>query len=172
MSRKKKQQKKTVILIAALQHDRGVGKNNELLWSIKDDMQHFMEATRGNAVIMGRKTWESIPENFRPLANRKNIVVTRDQNYQAPGAVVVNKFYQALDEASSEEKTYVIGGAEIYRQALSYADMLDLTLIQGHKDADSFFPEYEDYFVEEARSKTFTDPESGVDYSFVSFLKK
>ena len=173
MPRKKKaKHKKTpVILIAAIQQDRGIGFQGNLLFHIKEDMQHFVETTTGHTVIMGRKTWESIPEKYRPFKNRVNIVVTRNQQYKAPGAIVVNKFYEALEKAPEDKKIYVIGGGEIYRQALSYAEELELTIIHSNKKADSFFPNFEPYFVREAESETYTT-QDGISYQFVSYLKK
>jgi dihydrofolate reductase len=167
-----KHKKVPVILIAALGSNRGIGYQGDLLYHIKDDMKHFMDTTTGHTVVMGRKTWESIPEKFRPFNNRVNIVVTRDRSYDAPGATVVHRFYEALEAAPDERKIYVIGGGEIYKQALSYADSLDLTIIEDSKAADVFFPDYEKYFSLEGRSETYTDPETGLSYAFHSYVKK
>ena len=175
MSQKKQQlkhRKNPVILIAAIQKDRGIGYQGKLLYSIKDDMKHFVEQTTGHAVIMGRKTWESIPEKYRPMKDRMNIVVTRNKKYQASGAKVVHRFYEALEQAPEKGKIFIIGGGKIYRQALSYADTLELTIIDGNKNADAFFPEFEQHFVEEGSSGAFTDEKSKVEYRFVTYIKK
>ena len=172
MKKKAIHKKTPVILIAAIQSDRGLGFNNDLLYSISEDMRHFTSLTKGHTVIMGRKTWESIPEKYRPLPERNNIVVTRNTNYQASGVKVVNRFYKALEEAGVDRKIYIIGGGEIYKQALSYADTLELTIIHGSKKADAFFPEYEQNFSKEGHSENYVDPETNTSYRFETWIKK
>jgi dihydrofolate reductase len=143
-----------------------------LLFHLKKDMEMFREQTTGHTVIMGRKTWESLPEHVRPLPDRDNIIVTRNPEYQAKGATIAHRFHEALDVASPDKKIFVIGGGEIYRQALSYANTLQLTIIDSTQEADAFFPEYHQYFSEESRSKSMVDEKTGVHYSFVHFIKK
>src|SRR5262245_57551309 len=107
-------------LIAALTKNRVIGKNNDLPWHLPDDMKHFMNSTVGHAVIMGRKNFDSLPLKFKPLKNRHNIVISKQQGYQAPGAVVVSSWDKALAEAtakSDKEEVFVIGGAQIYELA-------------------------------------------------------
>lgn len=161
-----------IILIAAIQKDRGIGYQGDLLYRSKKDMEHFVSQTKGNTVVMGRKTWESIPEKFIPFSDRTNIVITRDTSYKAKGAKVVHKFYEAIEEAPEGIPVYIIGGGEIYKQALSYAHELDLTVFNGNKKADTFFPEFENYFVEEEASETFVDEKSGISFQFKKYLKK
>lgn len=172
----KKQQVKhkqtPVILIAAIQSDRGIGYRGGLLHRIKEDMEHFVSTTRGHTVIMGRKTWESIPEKFRPFKDRVNIVVTRDTSYKAPGATVVHRFYEALEQAPHDKKIFIIGGGELYKHALSYADTLDLTIVHGSKEADVFFPSFDEGFKEESKSKRYHDTVSDLDYEFVQYVRK
>ncbi len=128
--------------------NRALGKDGDLLWRIPEDLKRFKELTDGHPVIMGRKTWESLPERFRPLPNRMNIVVTRTSNYEAPGAVVVSTIEDALAKAKeADEDIFVIGGGEIYTAALPFTDRLYLTLISEEKPGDSFFPEYESVFT-------------------------
>jgi dihydrofolate reductase len=105
-------------------------------------MKYFMETTKGHHCIMGRKNYDSIPEKFRPLANRTNIVVTRQQVFAAPGCVVVNSIESALDLARerSEVEAFIIGGAEIYKQSLPFADRLYLTEIKAIIDGETYFP--------------------------------
>ncbi len=175
MARKKhvvKHKQTPVILIAAIQKDRGIGNQGKLLYQFREDMEHFKNITSGHTVIMGRKTWESLPATFRPLPNRENIVISRDSNYKAEGAIVVNRFYQALEKANPDKKMYVIGGGEIYRQALSYADTLELTIIEGNQNADTFFPEYENYFQEESSSQKYISSGDSIPFRFVTFIKK
>lgn len=139
-------------VIAAIGRDRGLGKDNELLWSIPDDLKRFKALTTGHPVIMGRKTWESIPEKYRPLSNRTNIVITGDSSYEAPGAIVVRSFPEALSRArdtEGAEEIFAIGGSRVYECALPFATNLYLTLIDDQKPADVFFPAYETEFTKE-----------------------
>jgi dihydrofolate reductase len=131
-----------VSMIAAMAENRVIGKNNDLPWKLPDDMKYFMETTKGHHCIMGRKNYDSIPEKFRPLADRTNIVVTRQQNFSAPGCTVVNSLESALEIAAenSEPETFVIGGADIYRLGLPYANRLYLTEIKAPVAGDIFFP--------------------------------
>lgn len=108
-------------LIAAVARNRVIGKNNQLLWHLPEDMKHFREVTRGKPVIMGRKTWESLPEKFRPLPGRHNIVVSRNLDYKAPGATLVSSLEDAIHLTRSDDETFVIGGETLYRQALERA---------------------------------------------------
>lgn len=138
-----------IAIIAALGKNRELGAGNGLLWHIPEDLRRFKELTNGHPVVMGRKTWESLPEKYRPLANRTNIVITRRDDYEASGAVVVSSLAAALRAAErslGDEESFVMGGGELYREALPFADRLYLTLIEGEKEADTFFPEYEKEF--------------------------
>ena len=114
----------TISLIAAVTPQGGIGKNNALLWHEPADQKHFRQVTMGCPVIMGRKTWDSLPERFRPLPGRQNIVITRQTDWQAPGAAVAHSIEAALGQVASAEKVFVIGGAEIYALALPLADEL------------------------------------------------
>lgn len=139
-----------VSIIAALgEKTRALGKNNQLLWRLPEDLKYFKQTTLGHAVIMGRKTYESIG---KPLPSRTNIVVTRTPTYKAEGCKVVGslddalKYAQALTNPGSPE-LFIIGGADIYAQALPKADRLYLTLVDDPGEgADVFFPEYEALF--------------------------
>ena len=111
-----------ISLIAAIAENLVIGKNNDLPWNLPDDMKYFMQTTKGHYVIMGRKNYDSIPEKFRPLPNRTNIVITRQKAFQAPGCIVVNSIEDALKipEKSGEEEIFIIGGAELYAQARAH----------------------------------------------------
>ena len=158
-----------VILIAAIGKSRELGKGNDLIWRLGDDLKRFKEQTKRNAVIMGRKTFESIG---RPLPKRVNIIVTRNTDYKQEGCVVVNSIEQAIEAAKNTgvEKIFVIGGAEIYTLALPFADALDLTLVDAEdKDADVFFPEFENEFTQVSAE----DPkqEDGVSYRWAVYTR-
>ncbi len=129
-----------IIIIAALAKNRVIGKDNQLIWSIPEDMAHFKALTQGHAVLMGRKTWESLPPRFRPLPGRRNIVITRQESYQAPGAEIATSVEGAIALAKAEPKLFIIGGAEIYTQALAKADSLELTEVDLTPDGDAWFP--------------------------------
>jgi dihydrofolate reductase len=139
-----------ISLIAAIGSNRELGKDGELIWRIPEDMKRFKDLTMGHPVIMGRKTWESLPEKYRPLPGRTNIVVTRQAGYVAEGAAVVDGLSDAFLVAADAEganETFIIGGGEIYASALPYATRLYLTLVDASAEADAFFPEYENEFT-------------------------
>jgi dihydrofolate reductase len=152
-----------ISIIAALAENRGIGKDNRLLWHIPEDMRRFRELTTGHAVVMGQKTYESIG---RPLPNRTNVVLTRDPGFAAPGCVVCRSLDEALEKAreTEEEEVFIIGGGTVYRQTLPLADRLYLTLVKGEFEADTFFPDFSEFRKE-------ADREDGRDenheYSFV-----
>lgn len=162
---------KKIILIAALQSDRGIGFQGDLLYHIKNDMKHFVEMTTGHTVIMGRKNWDSIPEKYRPFKDRENIIVTRQKDFKAEGAIVVHSIEEALEQASSET-IYIIGGAEIYALALPYADVLDLTISDAEKEADTFFPAFGEYFEKTSSEKKVNDEVTGLTYQFQIWKRK
>ncbi|MFA5998321.1 MAG: dihydrofolate reductase [Candidatus Paceibacterota bacterium] len=136
-------------LIAALGKGRELGFEGKLLWHLPDDMKRFKELTLGHPVIMGRKTWESLPEKFRPLPGRTNIVVTRQAGYEAAGAVVTNSLESARavsKRAVGADEIFIIGGGELYAAALPFTNRLYLTLVDAAPEADTFFPPYEQEF--------------------------
>ena len=132
-----------IIIIAAMAENRVIGKNNALPWSIKADMAHFKELTMGCPCIMGRKTWESLPK--RPLPGRLNIVISRSLAAEAaPGAVVLPSLQEAVQHCAGHEKIFICGGASIYREALTLANKIELTVIHRQYEGDAFFPEIDD----------------------------
>jgi len=130
-----------IIIIAAVAKNRVIGKDNQLIWNIPEDMAHFKSLTQGHTVVMGRKTWESLPPRFRPLPGRRNIVVTRQADYLAPGAETATSLEAAFALAASDAKLFVIGGADIYAQAIAMADRLELTEVDLSPDGDAWFPD-------------------------------
>ena len=134
-----------ISLIAALSENRVIGKAGSLPWHLPGDFRRFKERTLGHVIIMGRKTHESIG---RPLPGRTNIVVTRDPARQIPGCIVVADLEEALAKAreSEREEIFIIGGGQIYAEALAMADRLYLTLVHAIMDGDAFFPEYSHIF--------------------------
>lgn len=128
-------------IIAAVAKNKVIGKDNQLLWHLPEDMKYFRETTRGKPIIMGRKTWESLPEKFRPLPGRLNIVVSRNPAYLAPGATLALSLEEAIALAGDVEEAFVIGGEQLYRQALPLAARLYLTEIDQDFVGDTVFPE-------------------------------
>jgi dihydrofolate reductase len=157
-------------LIVAVARNGVIGADNRLPWRLSADLRRFKALTTGNAVIMGRKTWESLPEKFRPLPDRVNIVVTRDAGYRAAGATVVHSLPQAL-AAAGERAAFVIGGAEIYSQALPLATRLEVTEVDADIAGDAFFPPIDrDHWEEVARAPQ--PPENGLGFAFVSYARR
>lgn len=117
-----------------------IGKDGHLPWNIPEDLKHFHECSAGKTVLMGRRTWESIPEKRRPLPGRKNIVISRNPSFQAPGAVIFQSLEEAL-RALADEEVCVIGGVELFRRCLPLADKIELTEIRAPYDGDTFFPD-------------------------------
>lgn len=144
----------TVSAIAALGNQRQIGKDGDLLWHIPEDLKHFKQLTENKAVVMGRKTWESLPKTARPLPQRENIILTSQTDYKASGAVVKNSLEAGLDYArewsqeNSQSEIFIIGGAAVYKQALPETEKLYLTLVDSDQDGDTFFPNYKEEFVE------------------------
>src|SRR3989338_10163823 len=134
-------------IIAAMDENRVIGKNNALPWHLSADLKHLASATKGAIVIMGRKTWESLPENFRPLKERLNIVVSRTEQALPEGVLLAHSLEEALTLAEThapEQKAFVIGGATLYAEAIRHLACKELLLthIQGKFDCDTFFPDY------------------------------
>lgn len=133
-------------LIAALDANNGIGKDNDLMWNLPADMQFFKETTKGHVVIMGRKNYDSIPERFRPLPGRSNVVLSRQPNFEAPGCTVYDSLETCLQNTKLQEgqKAFIIGGAQIYQLALesNLVDEIYLTHIEKVYHADTFFPEF------------------------------
>lgn len=131
-----------ISLIAALTKNHIIGKDNRLPWHLPDDMKFFMQTTKGHVVLMGRKNYDSIPEKFRPLPNRTNIVITRQKDFRAPGCAIVHSLEDGIGLArlKREQELFVIGGSDIYRLAMPHANRLYLTEIDAELDGDTRFP--------------------------------
>ena len=158
-------------LIVAIADNLAIGKDNALLWHIAEDMKFFRTTTTGSPVIMGRKTYESIG---RPLPKRLNIVISRSM--EAPeGVIVVDSLEKAFAaaEESGAEKCFVMGGGQIYREAMADADVLYVTEVHAAFEADTFFPEIDPQVWEACeRSGAVTDEKSGYEYEFVTYRRK
>ncbi len=136
-----------VSLIVAIDSEGGIGKNNDLMWHLPSDMKFFKETTKNQIVVMGRKNFDSIPEKFRPLPNRLNVILTRNKNFTADNCLVFHSFEACLEYFKNEvDKTiFIIGGGEIYSMALTSTVLKEMfiTHIDGIFRADTFFPEFD-----------------------------
>ena len=159
-----------ISLIAAVARNRAIGKDGQLLWHIPEDLRYFREVTQGKTVVMGRKTWESLPEKFRPLPGRKNIVLSRQQDYVAKGAILVFTIEEILDAISQDEEIFIIGGAELYRLFLPLAHKIYLTEVDGDYHADAFFPDFSSQEWTEVSRKPGKDS-SSLKLSFVLYAR-
>ncbi|WP_191858110.1 dihydrofolate reductase [Hanstruepera ponticola] len=160
-----------ITLIVAAGEDNAIGKDNDLIWHLSDDLKRFKSLTNGHHIIMGRKTFESFP---KPLPNRTHIVITRQDKYQVPdGVIVVNNLEDAFDAARNDKQPFVIGGGEIYKQAMPFADKIELTRVhESFENADTFFPEIDETVWKETQ-KTFHDKDEKHQYpfSFITYLR-
>jgi dihydrofolate reductase len=160
-----------ISIIVAVSEDWGIGKDNELLWNISEDMKRFKRLTSGNTILMGKRTWESLPR--KPLPGRKNIVLTDNPEELVEGAVTAYSIDDAMSKCSKEEEVFIIGGGSIYRQFMPLADKLYITHVHKKTPADIYFPEIdlntweavekEDYGISE------TNP---VAYSYVIYTRR
>lgn len=134
-------------LIVAMDSERGIGKKNDLMWHLPKDMQFFKDTTQGQIVVMGRKNYDSIPEKYRPLPNRLNVVLTRNNDFNAPDCLVFHSLEDCMSYFKDEkERTlFIIGGGEIYRMAIesNIVDEMYITHVHHSYDAETFFPEFD-----------------------------
>ena len=163
-----------ISLIAALSQNHVIGKNNDLPWHLPDDMKYFMQTTKGHHVIMGRKNYQSIPEKFRPLPNRVNIVVTRQRNFEAHGCHIVHSLAEAIAQAkeANETEVFLIGGSEIYQAGIEIANQLYLTEIKADLEGDVYFPNFNrSEWKETSRKSHPIDPHHAYEFDFVVYQR-
>lgn len=159
-----------ISIVVAVAENNVIGNNNQLIWHIPGDLKRFKALTMGHHIIMGRKTWESIG---RPLPGRTSVVVTRNKNYQAEGAQVVHSLDEAIRFASADSEVFIIGGGELYQQALPVASKLYLTKVHRGYEGDVSFPEISPDEWQEVRSETVKPTETdGLEYTFVDLERK
>ncbi len=164
-----------ISIIVAVGSNNAIGRNNSLIWHLPADMKYFKDKTTGHCIITGRKNYESIPEKFRPLPNRTNIVITRQNDYKAPGAIVTTSLEKALIAAkqTGDEEIFIIGGGDIFKQSLHLANTIYLTRIEQAFDADVFFPELDlKEWVEILKVRGTRDDKNKYDYTFHTYKKK
>lgn len=158
-----------ISLIVAHDPNRVIGSNNDLPWHLPEDLAYFKKMTMGKAMVMGRKTYDSIG---RPLPGRLSIIVTRNPEYTAPGAVVVHDLKEAIEKAKEyADEVMIIGGAEIFRMVLGFADRLYITFIQKHYEGDTFFPAYGDEWKLTSTSEEMVSAD-GTPFSYLVYDRK
>lgn len=161
-----------ITIIAAIAKNNALGKDNDLIWHLPADLKRFKKVTSGHHILMGRNTFESIG---RPLPNRTTVIITRNKSYKKEGCLVVNSIEKALEVAKEDSEIYLIGGAQIYKEAMekNVADRLDITVVHHTFDADVFFPEIDSKIWKEISRENFSaDEKNKYDFSFVSYQKR
>ncbi len=160
-----------ITIIAAIAKNNALGKDNDLIWHLPADLKRFKKVTSGHHILMGRNTFESIG---KPLPNRTSVIITRNQDYFKDGCLIANSIEEAL-ELSKDDDAFIIGGAQIYKQAIEkgLVDKLDITIVHQDFEADVFFPEIDmNVWKEVAREDFKADEKNKYDYSFVSYVRK
>lgn len=159
-----------IIMIAAVAENNALGKNNDLLWHLPNDFKRFKEITSGHYIIMGRKTFDSFP---KPLPNRTHVIISRQNNLEKEGCIVVQDLEKALAVCPKNEDVFIIGGGEIYKQFMTFADQLDITRVHDSFDADVYFPEIDSEIWELTTEIMHQKDEKHLfDYSFQTFVRK
>ncbi|MFT2009553.1 dihydrofolate reductase [Pontibacter sp. 13R65] len=160
-----------IAIVVAADEQQVIGKDNKLIWHLPADLRHFKTITMGHPILMGRKTYESIG---KPLPGRTSIIITTQPDYKAEGCVVVHSVQEAIDKAREIDETIcIIGGAEIYRQALSYTDTIYLTRVHHHFEGDTYFPELrESEWKLQATERHEPDEKNKYAYSFTEYHRR
>lgn len=160
-----------ISIIVAVGKNLEIGKDNQLLWHISDDLKYFKKVTSGKTIVMGNNTWQSLP--FKPLPKRQNIVLSRQKDLQIEGVVVISEINQLSPFLNPDEETFVIGGAMIYKQFMEIADKMYITRVNQNFDADTFFPEIDLNIWEKVdQSELFLDEKSHLEYCFETYKRK
>lgn len=160
-----------ISIIVAVSEDWGIGKDNELLWHISEDLKRFKKLTFGNTVIMGKRTWESLPR--RPLPGRKNIVLTDDPNERIEFCVTTYSIEDALSKCTKDEEVFIIGGGSVYRQFMPFADKLFITHVHKQAPADIYFPEIDSSIWEVVEKEEFrTNENNSIPYTYTVYERK
>lgn len=163
-----------ISIIVAVSRNNVIGKNNSLIWHLPADMKFFKEKTTGHCIITGRKNYESIPEKYRPLPNRTNIIVTRQKNYPAPNTIIADSIEQAIEKAKkiTDKEIFIIGGGDIFKQSLYLTNIIYLTKIDYLFEGDVFFPEIDlKEWKEISRVKGIIDEKNKYPHEFIVYKK-
>ncbi|CAL2084539.1 dihydrofolate reductase [Tenacibaculum sp. 190524A05c] len=161
-----------ITIIAAIGKNNELGKDNDLIWHLPEDLKRFKRVTSGHHILMGRNTFESIG---KPLPNRTTVIITRNNDYFKDGCLIAGSIEEAIQLAENDEEIFIIGGAQIYKQAIQNPSVkkLDMTIVHESFDADVFFPEIDSTIWKEAAREDFkADEKNKYDYSFVTYLRR
>ena len=162
--------KSELTIIAAASTNNVIGFNNKLIWNIPNDLKRFKELTLGHSVIMGRKTFESLPN---PLPKRRNIIITKNKDYSRNGIEVTSNIEDAIDLCKGDSQPFIIGGGEIYSQTIEIVDKIELTRVYKDYQGDAFFPDIPpDKFELANELVNYLDDDNGTKYSFLTYIRK
>ena len=162
--------KSELTIIAAVSTNNVIGFNNKLIWNIPNDLKRFKELTLGHSVIMGRKTFESLPN---PLPKRRNIIITKNKDYSRDGIEVTSNIEDAIDLCKGDSQPFIIGGGEIYSQTIEIVDKIELTRVYKDYQGDAFFPDIpRDKFELTNELVNYLDDDSSTKYSFLTYIRK
>jgi dihydrofolate reductase len=158
-----------ISIIVATDEENGIGKDNQLMWHLPKDLKFFKNTTSGHPVIMGRKTYDSVG---RPLPNRRNIIITRQKDLKIDGVEVFNEFEKAVKACADEDEVFIVGGGEIYKQALPFTDKIYLTKVHRKFNADAFFPEFnKEEWKLISKEDHEQDEKHAFSFSFLTFVR-
>lgn len=162
---------KQISIIVAIAQNYAIGKDNDLLWHLSGDLKRFKELTTGHTIVMGKRTFESLP--VRPLPNRRSIVITDVADEQIAGCVMAYNIEDAINKFDAIDENFIIGGGSVYKQFMPYANKLYLTLVHKDFDADTFYPEinFEEWHAVEKQENIYDD-KSGLTYSYLIYQRK
>jgi len=160
-----------ISIIAAVAENNTIGNNNSLIWHLKEDMKYFKEKTSGHHIIMGRKTFESIGGG-KPLPNRTSIVITHDKNYERDGIIVCHTLDDAIEKCVEEKEVFIIGGGQIYKEAINVCDKLYITKIHKHFEGDVKFPEIDENIWKITKCDKHFSENNHFNYSFLTLERK
>ena len=159
-----------ITIIVAIAQNHAIGRNNDLLWHIPEDMRRFKQITTGHKIIMGKRTYESLPK--KPLKDRIHVVISDDPGDSFPDCLMAYSIEEAMQHCGDDEECFVIGGGMVYRQFLPLADKLLVTWVHKDFEADTFFPEIDSGSWQEINRSDSNDPGSGLTYSFVTYVRR
>ncbi len=162
---------KQISIIVAIAANNAIGKDNDLLWHLSGDLKRFKELTTGHTIVMGKRTFESLP--VRPLPNRRSIVITDIEGEQIAGCVMAYSIEDAIAKFDIADENFIIGGGSVYRQFMPIADKLYLTIVHKNFDADTFYPEINfDEWQAIEKQENILDEKSGLTYSYLIYKRK
>lgn len=162
-----------IALISCMAQNRVIGREGDMPWHLPADLKFFKRTTLGHPIVMGRKTFESV--GSRPLPKRENIILTRDQSFAATGCTILHSLHEVLQRAKDEDILFIIGGAELYKQFIPYADLIYLTVIEEAIEGDTFFPvlDLEEWEISErVQGDPNVDNPNGYSFTFYTYSRK